>query len=505
MVRILSIYLFLAVIGTSLLTVFTMTKAKVKYMRYLSMLSFGVTIYAFGYALELNSEALADIKFWNLVQSAGFLSYPIFWFLMGMDYTGRLYKDEQRKVYLLFVLPLISFVLRCFDSPLIYREFKIIEKQGMHFAYMTRGIWYQIHGTYIFVLLVATLLIFYIEYKKGRQKERKKLAILFVSSFLPFMGLVFNVIHFNDAYIDYAIMTLPISLLLIFFAIMRYDWLEIRSLAREQAFEFNQDGLIIVNQNGMIMDYNEEVQRIFSMEKRALLRLTVMDLLAYGTDEKIDLQQQGSYRLSLDDEGKLKHYEVRVHSIDQIHSAKGYIINFRDNTEREILYHQLQQLANIDSLSGLNNRRSFLVYSEKLIQRSMDEKSPCSMLMLDIDHFKAVNDTYGHHVGDLVIQKISQLLRQNFRRDDGIGRMGGEEFAIILPGTNLKEAVNKAEKFRKILEKASITKEYPLLRITCSIGVAQLSENISTVEGLLHFADKALYRSKDDGRNRTSA
>lgn len=505
MVRILSIYFFIAIIGTSLLTVFTITKAKVKYLRYLSLLSLGVTIYAFGYVLEINSESLADIKFWNLIQTAGFLSYPIFWFLMGLDYTGRMGKDEQKKVALLFVLPIISFILRIMDSPLIYSDFQVVEKYGMYFAYMTRGWWYQAHGVYLFVLLIATVVIFYLEYKRGKRYERKKMAILFFSSFLPFVGLILNMIHFMDFYIDYAIMMLPISLALIFVAILHYDWLEMRSLAREQAFESNQDGLLIVNEEGDIIDYNEEVKTIFWMEKREFLRLTVMDLFALGSDEKIPLEKLGNYKLNLDNGIKVKHYEVRIQRLKQGTVNKGYIINFRDNTEREILHHQLQQLANIDSLSGLNNRRSFLDYSEKIVEHSLLNKTPCSMLMLDVDYFKSVNDTYGHHVGDAVIRKLSQLLRQNFRKDDGIGRMGGEEFAVILPSTNLQEAVNKAETFRKILEKAKLTDEFPLLRVTCSIGVTELGENIKSVESLLHYADKALYRSKDEGRNRTSA
>ncbi|WP_424768390.1 diguanylate cyclase [Paenibacillus sp. sgz302251] len=158
---------------------------------------------------------------------------------------------------------------------------------------------------------------------------------------------------------------------------------------------------------------------------------------------------------------------------------------------------QLETLALTDELTGLNNRRYFqesLVANIALYNRV---QLPFSILLLDIDHFKRINDTYGHPVGDKILQKLAKLIKFESREVDIVARYGGEEFVIILPNTNQSGAVQAAERCRKTIEKASWDDEY---FITVSIGVATISHGDND-HTLLVKADRALYASKSSGRN----
>lgn len=175
----------------------------------------------------------------------------------------------------------------------------------------------------------------------------------------------------------------------------------------------------------------------------------------------------------------------------------------RDVTERKRLEAELIRLTQTDVLTGCNNRRFFLHQLEKEIMRAKRYGRPLSLLMLDLDYFKQVNDTHGHHAGDQVLKSIVETLGKDAREIDTLARIGGEEFAIILPETDNKGAVDVAERLRRAIEMAS----HPLetghkVQITASIGAATIASDELTSDGLLKAADFAMYQAKTAGRNR---
>jgi diguanylate cyclase (GGDEF)-like protein/PAS domain S-box-containing protein len=178
----------------------------------------------------------------------------------------------------------------------------------------------------------------------------------------------------------------------------------------------------------------------------------------------------------------------------------------RDMTEQKALQEGLEFQAHVDYLTGLPNRRHFLELAELELARTLRNGIPFSALMLDIDHFKKINDTYGHRIGDLVLQKLSEVCRKTLRDIDVIGRWGGEEFAILLPGSDGKQAREVAERLRQRIAEAKVQLERGLpLRITVSIGVAPLAGKDANIEVLLNEADQALYAAKRAGRNKVIA
>lgn len=174
-----------------------------------------------------------------------------------------------------------------------------------------------------------------------------------------------------------------------------------------------------------------------------------------------------------------------------------------DITERKQLEEEFKRQARVDFLTGVSNRRHFMEQAEQEIQRTNRYDTPLSLLMLDIDLFKQVNDTYGHKSGDDVLRTMATACRETLREIDIIGRIGGEEFAILLPETDKAEAADVAERLRAVLANQKVPLEAGIpIHFTVSIGVASRTSKKDNIDTLLNLADEALYQAKKYGRNR---
>ncbi len=167
---------------------------------------------------------------------------------------------------------------------------------------------------------------------------------------------------------------------------------------------------------------------------------------------------------------------------------------------------RLSELASRDELTGLGNRRYFTQRGEEAVRLAVRHGRPLSVLMIDLDHFKAVNDRYGHAAGDDVLKFLAVTLSLHSRTTDVCGRIGGEEFAMVLPETGLAEALTSAERIRAAVERSPIpTDQSPEpIAVTVSIGAATL-QGRRTLDELLEEADRALYEAKNAGRNRVAS
>ncbi len=163
---------------------------------------------------------------------------------------------------------------------------------------------------------------------------------------------------------------------------------------------------------------------------------------------------------------------------------------------------KLEDMATTDELTGLPNRRFFFTQARRDMANCIRSGRPVSMLMIDIDHFKQINDTYGHGVGDRVLVKTSALFTQVLREGDLSGRIGGEEFAVLLPETGLDSALKVADRLRRSVEKSVVTFGKEKCPVTVSVGIAADNDREGNLERLMGQADMALFRAKKLGRNR---
>ncbi|MAC99363.1 MAG: diguanylate cyclase [Pseudomonadales bacterium] len=184
-----------------------------------------------------------------------------------------------------------------------------------------------------------------------------------------------------------------------------------------------------------------------------------------------------------------------------IYDVTGVAVNKR---QLESANTKLQELALRDGLTGLLNRRYWESCLEREFARHQRYDNPVSLVIFDIDHFKRVNDTYGHQTGDEVIRETARITSQLVRETDFAGRYGDEEFVVLLPGTTLDGAAQFAERLRSSIERQQLDYQGSPLTFTISLGVATLTDDMAGYLTLLERADKALYQSKEGGRNQVT-
>lgn len=184
--------------------------------------------------------------------------------------------------------------------------------------------------------------------------------------------------------------------------------------------------------------------------------------------------------------------------------AASFTVQKRLNRKKELATQALlEKQATLDELTNINNRRHFYQLGEAATQQALEQKKPLAALMLDADYFKKINDTYGHATGDLVLKKLAKTIVNNLSDLAILGRIGGEEFAVLIPNTNLNQAQEVAERLRKALAACKVTTaEGADIKFTVSIGISLLTNQDLILDKLLQKADLALYQAKKLGRNR---
>lgn len=165
---------------------------------------------------------------------------------------------------------------------------------------------------------------------------------------------------------------------------------------------------------------------------------------------------------------------------------------------------ELRRLAIFDNLTNLLTRGAFRHAARKELETAVGNDWPLSCIILDVDHFKSINDTYGHAIGDAVLRRVAETVRAHTRSRDLLGRIGGEEFALMLPDTTAEVAMRCAERIRSTLATTRVTVGTDVLRLTASFGVASSRPSDTNIELVLKRADQALYQSKNTARNRVS-
>ncbi len=186
-----------------------------------------------------------------------------------------------------------------------------------------------------------------------------------------------------------------------------------------------------------------------------------------------------------------------------IHLIEVYLNQASESISKALLHEEIKLMAFTDGLTGLYNHRRFQERLDEEIKRAERYGEPLSLILLDIDHFKKVNDTYGHPAGDAVLKKLAELIRKTVREIDFPARYGGEEFALIILKSKARDAEKIAERLRKTAEKTVIKTDNHEITVTLSLGIASYPEDAKTREELIEKADQALYKAKHSGRNRT--
>jgi diguanylate cyclase (GGDEF)-like protein len=196
--------------------------------------------------------------------------------------------------------------------------------------------------------------------------------------------------------------------------------------------------------------------------------------------------------------------EFLLRSGDHVHVG-GVIFKFLYGGNVEALYHEeVYRTLIVDGLTQVNNRRYLLDFLDREMARCRRHHRPLALVVLDVDHFKAINDAFGHLAGDQVLRELAGLIARSARREECVARWGGEEFALVLPETDLAGALHFAERLRGTVEQREFRADGEAVRVTASIGVASVQPDMQAPEDFLRAADARLYEAKQGGRNRVA-
>ncbi len=281
----------------------------------------------------------------------------------------------------------------------------------------------------------------------------------------------------------------------------------------ESIIENLPEGVAIFDENGRITCINAAFTAMFGYTSDEAVGRNISDLVA----PPAKIEEAHGIRLSISKGKTISRETVRRHkdgtdlnvamksaAVTVDGNVAGYFVVYRDITAEKLAESRLIQMATTDSLTGLYNRRHFFDLSEREFARSRRNGSSLVVLMIDIDHFKNINDTYGHQAGDDVLKELAELGSTCLRSMDIFGRIGGEEFAVLLPETISDNGVAVAERFRNRIERMQFETIQGALDITVSIGVASALAGKPDFDKVLAEADMALYNAKCEGRNRVS-
>ena len=271
-----------------------------------------------------------------------------------------------------------------------------------------------------------------------------------------------------------------------------------------ELMENSQDGIMVVDNNGFVRFANSAVGSI--------LRKELSSITAHPCDFKINPNSVREISLHASEGNSVT---IELHTRETVWEGSGaYLLILRDITQRKLdeqkileqqqqlimMNKQLELLAITDGLTGLKNHRAFVEKLEEEWLRSARFETPFSLVLLDVDHFKKYNDSFGHPAGDVVLKKMGVIIKEATRITDFPARYGGEEFVIILPNTNQMEALKFGERLRYAIEHA----HWQNRPVTASIGITTSHKDTKDHAQLVSEADQALYYSKNSGRNRVT-
>lgn len=505
---ILSLYLVLAVIISQTFATYIFSKTRTSYRKAFSALVLCISIYLFGYLMIINNNNLQELIFWNKIQYLGLPFISVLWLIVALLYTKTVSTLSKRLVILLFLVPVITFFIRLTNDwhHLFYTCYGVKELSGYYYLYRERGWWYYVNISYTTLCLLLTIIICYLGYLKDKACYIKPHFLVFLlASLIPFIGIVVLLFTYQEWNIDYAALILPVSLMIIIYGILKYDFLEIRTLARDTIFENNLDGMVILGSGQWIIDYNKAAEKFFTALNISLDHYPIQHVLS-RKPELLDIFASTDTRdFSLIMDGERRFFKIDTVPLGDSYDGNSRMLKtIRDVTEERKIRRELELLATTDFLSGLYNRAEFMNLAQKEFARAQRHNGELSLLMMDLDCFKTINDTFGHLAGDEVIREMGRIIRAVFRENGIAGRIGGDEFAVILKNTPLQEAKKMALQFQQTVAAKKVIYEKQEITLTVSVGVAAVGgapDDSSNIEDMLKKADDALYKAKAEGRN----
>lgn len=436
----------------------------------------------------------------------------------GLQYTGRMTGFRWRILAPLLIEPAI--VLLAVWWPGLQDAFFGSWRGRPEDGHFKGGPLFWAHTLYSYAILSVTYALLILHYRRESLLYRKQIRLLLIGALIP---LAFNVITVSRVLapnIDISPIGLALSAAVMAVALFRGGLLKLIPVAREKIIRVMRDGVLVVDSKGRVVDSNPAACEILDLGRKTIEGKPIADAFPYwdssaaGTgDARAEIYLAASDRYVelnaiplADAKGASSGTLLVLHDVTAARTASNALEQANAQLRAQLLeiesmQNLLRQQAIRDPLTGLFNRR----YLEETLQRELSQnqrdKKPMALILIDIDHFKEINDVHGHACGDAILRALGDLLLRKSRAGDAACRYGGEEFVVVLSGTTLETAVQRAEQWRAEFAGMSFPFQDTEVRAGFSAGIALFPQHGSSEDALLKAADRALYAAKAAGRN----
>jgi PAS domain S-box/diguanylate cyclase (GGDEF) domain len=471
---------------------------------YLTMLMAMLSLQGVLSIRELLADGLDAKLFWRNLQqiplhSSSVLTLGILMFYMRVDD-----KIRNRSLLVLGAAVAVYWLLVFTDS---------------HHHLLRREIWIEPYGRFeriglsrmplgwLFFLFFHTLAAWGLgmlvnHYRKVVGGQKKQLILLIIAALCPY--LLPEIAKLAGGQLNLSTSLLPAAAIF-FYVLHIHKFLQMRPLAQEKVLEHMSEGILIADEQDRIIDANPAARMIGGLSPQGrLIGESLAELFAGVPDLRAICKAGEQRRIETEIAGKL--FEVRFIPLRVREERTGSLLIFADITERKLAERELIRRATTDGLTGLFNRMHFFEKLHEARETCLSSGMPISLMVIDLDHFKSINDRYGHAAGDRLLFHFAGMLREAAGSAGTAGRIGGEEFALFFPGMDGETAFRLAEDIRRRADREPLllSESGDRIAYSISIGVAELQDADMTVESLYGMADDCLYASKQSGRNRTT-
>ncbi len=467
-----------------------------------------VSIWSIGSLFEMISPTEQGMLIWRNIEQIGIFLLPVACVYFSLDYARF---DRLKKFLpLLSIIPVIAIILIFTDeSTHIMRVgYTVIQNQffGKALSIQQTDIGKALVA-YNYTLVFAALSVLVVFSRQVARNFRRQVMLVFFS-----MGLVFVLAFFKTAFLEGTRVNLPIvtiylpSALILFYNLYKNKFFRVSPIARDTVFDVIEMGIVVSDSAGTITDMNPYAAKIldynFGIHERPSGKK--MAEVFESFPDWLQLTQNcvtGELELKLTNP-ETCFIHIRVYPLKSHRGvAVGSVTIMRDVTVLRMQEFALKTKAETDSLTGLMNRDSFMSTLARRLMESTITGENVSVLMMDLDKFKSINDTHGHDVGDLVLKAFAEVLRDVLRHEDAIARIGGDEFEAVLPGASRKEALIIANRILRAANSKVVQIENEAgIQLRLSIGVCD-NNAANTEEDILKCADKAMYMAKGQSGN----
>jgi len=490
----------------------------------MALFGFAMAWWCLAYAVHWSAFYRPTEFFWLDLTYVGAVIVPVAFLAFAFCYTERGYWLSRSVIALLSIEPLLTLFFLFTDQR--FGIFFGSSRQGGSSVILSGGFGFWFHVIYSYALILFGLMLILRAYVHAPRIHREQTRMVLIGATIPwFINIVtiFSTSPFPN--LDLTPLAFVLTGVTFTYSIFRYGFLDIVPIARNILVENMPDGVLVLDKKNRLADINPTAMKLLEVDHPPPIGQPIESVVSHLADllpRYMDMLE-GQDEIMVSDPMPT-FFDIRITPLTDRHgNFSGRLISFRDITQRkenelelrrasqrlqlqiseiEALQAKLKEQAIRDPLTGLYNRRYLQEALERELHKAQRDVLPLSLVLMDLDRFKNCNDTYGHKAGDLVLQALADMLCETTRKEDIICRYGGEEFLVVLPGTQAEIASQRTELWRQKFQEQCVSIDDMEISMTLSAGIACFPDDGETMDQLLISADDALYKAKQTGRNR---